>query len=305
MRFLTLALCCLIPQLSGAAVDPAPERRNITQALAELRLGQEFQSTDQNIRAIELDFATRDLVLAPQAQLSVTRYNEQREQTGFLFKDHTSTVSGSVSKPFSTGTKLTFTPSLEIAHIARSNGTVNVGPLNTFDYQFALTQNLWQDFFGRSTDLRWRRESADRKAQLATALQAQAQMQADFETAYWTWAMAIRERDLRRKNVTRGEEILRWTKDRYRRAAADGTDLVQAEALLANRQLQLLTVEQSLVQAGNRLAKYVRDLSWQPDPDEIGVERALPTMLTKWPVEDLGGGRGSPRTIGRAQRRAG
>jgi outer membrane protein TolC len=254
-------------------------------ALEDLLRSPEYQATQNEIRAIELDFASRDLALEPELEVSVERINENRERTSTVgtFKPRIDTVSATLSKPFSTGTELSFGPSWEKAQ------TPSLTPdhRDTVFWQFTLSQSLWQDGFGRSTRLRHSREDYERKQQLADALLRRAQLLADFETIYWDWALAVREEELQRKNLKRSEEILRWVQGRFNRAAAENVDLLQARALLSQRQLRVATVNQSLTLAIARMERYVPMRSWQPVPDDLMIARPLDTMVTDWHGDDL------------------
>jgi outer membrane protein TolC len=112
-------------------------------------------------------------------------------------------------------------------------------------------------------------------------------VQVDFETLYWDWATAIHERELRAKNVARGKEILKWTRDRYRRSAAESSDVLQAQALLSQRELQLMAVQQNALRLASSAERFLPGFKWAPDPDELARPRDLNSLLSPW-VEDFG-----------------
>ncbi len=247
--------------------------------------GPEYLATENDIRAIELDFASRDLALQPELEVIVERVNENRERlsTGATIKPRLDNVTAVLSKPFATGTEITIGPSWERA----LTPSLTPGNRSTIDWQITLSQSLWQDGFGRATRLRHSREDYERKQQLAEALLRRGQLLAEFETIYWDWALAVREEELQNKNLKRSEEILRWVRDRYNRQAAENIDLLQARALLNQSQLRVATVKQNLVLQVARMERYAPGHAWRPMPEDLSISRPLETLATKWVGGDL------------------
>lgn len=284
----------LIPQLIFAqktSPNSAPKRK-FAEVLAQFQQAPEYQSTVATLRAIDFDFASRDLVLQPVLELSAHRLNDRRmtltntavsTATTSARKARVDTMSALLTKPFSTGTTLTVTPVLERALFP----TLDPRERSTFDWQVGISQSLWRDGFGRSTRLRWARESAERKQQIADLLAKQAQLQVEFESLYWDWAMAVRERELRAKNVSRGRDLLKYIRGRFARSAAENSDVLQAQALLERRELELMAVEQNVVLAASRMEKYVPGIKWQPDPSELDKSRDFEKLVTPWQADDL------------------
>lgn len=254
-------------------------------ALQDALNGPEYRSTVSNIRSIEMDFASRELVLQPTLELRGKRFNEEREQMATLNRKPRYDLLGmTLAKPFSTGTRISVGPSWE-----RALTPAYTSPeASTIDWNVTLTQSLWKDFFGRSTRLRREREEYERRQQLAEALREQSEMLVDFETLYWDWALALHSYDLQQKNVRRSREILRWVQDRFNRSAAESTDLLQARALLTQRELQVATLQFSLTQTGTRIERYVPNRQWQPDPKDLSVPRDPDHLVVAWKPEQLG-----------------
>lgn len=279
----------LIPFAPAPLLAQAPSKNRITydQAFAKFLESPDYQATVADLKAIELDFNSRDIVLQPVVEITGERINENRQLgdiTSQVTRDRIESLDFTLTKPFSTGTELRLTPSLERANrpplggVSRSYG----------EWQVSVTQNLWQDSFGRSTRLRWTREEMERRRQVAAALLRRAQILIDFENAYWDWAAAVRESELREQNVRKAQEILRWVRDRYNRAAAEPTDLLQARALLANREIQLATVRQSVQQVAARMKRFSPALDWEPSPDDLGKARPVERLITAWSLDKLG-----------------
>lgn len=275
----------LVVFCSFVFAQPAPRAASLkfSQALSEFAQKPEFQSIQSTIRSINLDFESRDLLLQPVLELDARRINEHRNLLSTNIKAESSTLAAFLTKPFSTGTTLKLSPSFERAIYPSLTPTRRAD----FDWQISLSQDLWQDFLGRSTRLRRSRETFERRQQLSNALKSEAQLLIDFESLYWDWAMALRERDLRDRNMSRGQELLKWIRGRFARSAAENSDIYQAQALLAQRQLELSTVEQTLLQLKSRLQRFSPGAVWQPDPKELPVVRSAEELVTPWKIEDL------------------
>lgn len=259
--------------------------KSMNEALLEVASGAEYQATESDIRAIELLFQSRDLILQPTLEIIGRRLHEQRELLfrSSSFKPRTDSLDVTLMKPFSTGTTLMVGPTWENA-ITPSQAS---GETTTVDWQIGMSQSLWRDGFGRSTSLRHAREEYERQRDLAEALAKRGQMLLDFETIYWDWALVTRSLELEAKNVKRGQEILRWVRDRFNRQAAESTDLLQAQALLTQRELRVATLRQNLTQVGILIERFVPNRQWQPNPDDLAVARPVDALVARWKGEGL------------------
>lgn len=259
-------------------------------ALEDVVRGPEYQSSQNDIRAIELDYASRELVLQPILELEGRRLNENRQlfnpnavNPGRQTKPRIDSFGLTLIKPFSTGTEIEIGPRYEKALMPAATPNYR----DTVDWQISLSQSLWKDAFGRSTRLRRAREDYERREELAEALLAQGQLLYDFESLYWDWALALRENELQAKNVRRSREILKWVQDRFNRAAAESTDLLQARALLTQRELQVSALQFSLTQVGTRIERYVPNRNWQPDPNDLSITRNPDELTSVWQADEL------------------
>lgn len=272
--------------ISAMAATNARPGKTFEHALSEVMSGPEFQSTENEIRSIQLEYLSKDLVLEPELEVTAERINENRQLLNpaqVTNKPRVDLLTATLSKPFSTGTEISVGPRWERA----LTPSLTPGNRSTVDWQITLSQSLWQDGFGRSTRLRRSREEAERKQLLAEAMLRRGQMLADFEMIYWDWALAVREEELQNKNLKRSEEILRWVRDRFNRAAAENIDLLQARALLSQRQLRVATVNQTLANTIARMERYAPNRSWNPSPDDLPTARQLDTLAAKWIENDL------------------
>lgn len=283
MRRVLLCLSFLISSVAGAQT-PGGTIRSLSEMLNEFRIAPEYRASEEQVRAIEYDFESRDIVLEPQLELTAQKYRDGREGYAASPKVLESQLLGmTLRKPFSTGTDIRIVPSWQKAMVP----SLDPDTQNNVDWQIGLTQNLWQDGFGRSTRLRRSRETFEKQSQLAAALLQRAQLLIDFENLYWDWAFALRESELRLNNFKRSQEIYSWVRGRYNRSAAEITDLLQAQALMTNRELQVATTRQTLIQAAARMQRYLPNSNVQPNPNELSTERSSHALVTPWKGEEL------------------
>jgi hypothetical protein len=146
--------------------------------MADFAKAPEQESVRDQIRSIELDFASRDLLLQPTLELDAKRINEHRLLINPVTKTRDDQVQAFLTKPFSTGTTIKLTPTFERTYYL----TQDPHERWNADWQISISQDLWQDFFGRSTRLRRSREGFERRQQVASALGSIAQLQVDFES---------------------------------------------------------------------------------------------------------------------------
>ncbi|MGE4133988.1 MAG: TolC family protein [Bdellovibrionales bacterium] len=238
-----------------------------------------FTSTEKALESLQLDYQSRDLVLEPTLSFTAQSIRDRRETFSSSAKSQTQDFDLTLEKPFSTGTTFTLNPSIDQSRYP-SQSPQNRG---TAEWRLGLSQNLWQDAFGRSTRLRRERERNEWLQQRALIQLKRARLLVDMESLYWDFALAIREAELRERNVKRGQEILQWMKSRLARSAAENTDYLQAQALLATRKLQLEVVQQSLTQLKLKLHRYFSPMDWQPDPDELARRRPVESLVVSWP----------------------
>ncbi len=256
-------------------------------ALTELMKAPEYQASQSDIEAIELDYSSRELVLAAQLELNGERLEDHRQllSTSSTVRPRIDSFGATLRKPFSTGTEIEIGPSYERA----LTPFLSPDRRSTVDWQILITQNLWKDAFGRSTKLRRARENFERKKELAASLLTQSQLLVEFESLYWDWALNLREAELQEKNVRRSREILRWVQGRFNRSAADSGDLLQAKAMLTQRELKVAELRSELIRVGTQIARYSSNVNWQPDSVELSVVRNPDLLASQWKADELSG----------------
>lgn len=148
-----------------------------------------------------------------------------------------------LSKKFSTGTDAEISGSLnDIGQYFPDNAGVP-GPRVYGALGISITQSLWKDFFGRGTELRRQRESVLATAE-KTGLDLQSrQVLIDAESAFWDYVYSQEEVRQREQSLERARRIEGWVKNRVGNGIGDRADLLNAQGLVAMRELELLSAK--------------------------------------------------------------
>ncbi len=242
---------------------------------------EDLQALEFRLKSLGLEIESRDLALSPQL---TTRYHEgwdQRETFSSGTRSRTRLVDLTLTQPFSTGTELSLEAGYELARLL----TGTTGDRHIADWTVSISQNLWRDFFGRSTRLRRTAETHELKArQFELAFQKQ-QFLVEVETIYWNLAFALHELEVRKSNLKRSQQIEQWVRSRLARSAAEPVDLLQAQALVANRDLQLETLQDDLLKAWARIKQVLPVTAefgkWLPDSTELRSSRNYRDLLAQ------------------------
>jgi outer membrane protein TolC len=146
-----------------------------------------------------------------------------------------------------------------------------------------LSQSLWKDAFGHGTRLRWERQDADTAAKKGDADYKIRGVLVQSEAAYWEYLYAVENLKTAQGSLDRAKKIESWTRRRVNDGISDRADLLQGQALVAGRQLLLITAEDDLESA----KKAVRDAMELKDSDpfpviegDIGASRPLNTLVS-------------------------
>lgn len=276
--FLFILICSV-----GVAQDAAP-LRTFEQTLGDIQSSSnEFQSTQDQIESVKLDFASRELALETRIEASAEKLQDERQTLAPFIRREAKSFSLGFIQPLSTGTLLSFTPTLDIL---KAN-SLTAAKQHNLGWEFAVTQSLWKDFFGRSTRLRRTRESYQRQQQLAEAYLRQGQMIYNFEFLYWDLALSQKELELRKKNYDMSREIYTWVKDRQKKSAAEKSDALQAEALVTSRELMWLVAQDRNRQLKIQMEKYLPQQHWSLQLNDLTHERDIQSLSVQWPTEEF------------------
>lgn len=258
--------------------------RTFEQTLGEVQsYSNEYQSSQDRIESIKLDFDSRELALETRIEATAEKLLDKRETLAPFIRREANAYSVALIQPLATGTEISFTPTLD----AFKANSINNPKVNNLGWEVALTQNLWQDFMGRSTTLRRTRESFQRQQQLAEAYAQQSLILYNFEVLYWDLALAQKEMDLRQKNYEMSRQIYSWVNDRMKKSAAERSDLLQAQALVTNRELMFLVAQDRVRQMRVQMERYLPQQNWNLYLEDLIRSRDYNSLVIRWPAGNL------------------
>jgi outer membrane protein TolC len=275
LKLLTLFSALLL------AVNPA-QALDLDGFLAQVK------SRHQGLKALQISKEASDeraqagdISLVPVLSLKGSWLDDKKQPNFFGAKaSDTTQYTLGLTKKFSSGT----TMNLNASAIGSENKEMANPALGAFakyaqgSLGVAVSQSIWKDFFGASTRLRREREATVAEAEKSGYdLQAR-QLMIGAESAYWDYIYLKEEISQREESLKRSQKIEAWVRRRTQDGIADRADLLNAQALVATRKLQLLNTQDEMV--ANQ--KKVRNIL------ELDDAEALP---------DLSGKMDSPRDI--------
>lgn len=204
-----------------------------------------LQAADESLRAASTRYEQANLELSPFLTGRAFYQDDKSNQYGLgslTTHQEIRQYTLGVAKKFSTGTA---------AQVAGTLAAVNAeGVMNQQNFQaenhtgtmtFSLTQSLWKDFWGQATQLRWQREALQKKLEVnSTELQKRSFL-VEAETAYWDLIYLQNEQKVRETSLERAKRIETWVKSRVNNGIGDKADLLNAQGLVAARELQLIS----------------------------------------------------------------
>lgn len=218
-----------------------------------------LKSLESSIESLEHEIKARDLELSTRLNAELSYFKDKREVPGSLPREGTSSLFGlSLVKPFATGTEL-----LVAADHTQLGKDDNFAERNTAQWQVQLSQSLWQNSFGRNTRLRHKAEQHELLSRKASLEFERQNFLISVENAYWDLVLAEKELAIRKDNVKRSQTLESWASRRVRQFAAERTDLLQVQALLAQRKLDLTIVENDLTSKQKNLEQLVPGVEYK------------------------------------------
>ncbi|MGZ3768891.1 MAG: TolC family protein [Bdellovibrio sp.] len=186
------------------------------------------------------------------------------------------------AKKFSSGTGVNvFANASEV----QNEGNIFIPTFQQFSYGslgFGVNQSLWKDAFGNSTRLRHEREDAVTSAEVGRYdLQSKALL-VEAEAAYWDYLYQNENLKIGYSSLERAKRIETWTRRRVNDGISDRADLLSAQALVASRQLQLVSAEDDLASAQRKIRDFLELPDSEPLPNisgNISETRTLNSMV--------------------------
>lgn len=221
---------------------------SLEQFLSEVQGRNKLFQMNQNSReAAQSKKVAGDISLVPVLSLSGS-YLTDKKQPNFMGSPESSSTRYTLgfAKKFSSGTQVKLTGDVaeyvnkDIANPALSStyGQYAAGSLG-----LALSQSLWKDAFGHGTRLRQQREEETALLEMTAVDLQERQLLADAESTFWDYIYLQEERQIREASLQRAKRIENWVARRFRDGIGDRADLMNAKALVASRQMQLLMTQ--------------------------------------------------------------
>lgn len=218
-----------------------------------------------------------DIELAPRLHLT-GGYLSDKKQPATLGAEETRSefYNLSLSKLFSTGTQVAVTAKTMGLETLGVNLPAGFGDLFPTNYAqgglgIELSQSLWKNAFGRSTRLRRDRQMTLAEAEVGGHDLQSRQILAGAEIAFWDLLYLQEEVTLRESSLARGKKLEAWFRRRAGDGISDRTDVLNAEALVAARDLQLASSKDLLVAAEKNLRMYLEIPDGEALPKLQGV----------------------------------
>jgi outer membrane protein TolC len=212
-----------------------------------------------------------DINLVPTLTLKGSQLSDKKQPNFFgdNVEAQTETYTLGLGKKFSTGTNINLSAStLSVENL----GDIAVPFADFAKYAqgslgVSISQSLWRDFFGRGTRLRREREEYQSLSEKTNLSLQERMLLIEAESLYWDNLYLKEELAAREASLKRAQKIDRWMKRRVANGIGDRADALNAQALAASRELQLLMTRDELT--ANQ--KKIRDFLELDEKDPLPV----------------------------------
>jgi len=217
-------------------VSAVPEKSLSLQEYLELAKNQSepLQAIDRDLQTLNLQKGTIYLSLSPELSGGFREIWDEKEKASANVRKLERAGDVGVQQKFITGTTIGVAGTYEAA---KSGGSL-AGKTHDWEWTASLSQSLLRDAFGYSTRLLTRSQILNLEVQAFDLQKRREDLYVHLEEVYWDTLLVQKEFKVREENLARSQKLLKWVKNRVSRQAADSTDLLQAQALLATRELE-------------------------------------------------------------------
>lgn len=201
-----------------------------------------YQGLSESQKASEQKRIAGDIQLTPALTLKSTQFRDKKQPTQLgNTESKVDKATATYSQKLSTGTVVQLSADTTAY---QNDGIVSPAFANFKKYSqgalgVSVQQSLWKDAFGKSTDLRrdreqalWRLESLGIKAQVS-------QLLIESEALFWDYIYLGEEIKIKEASLGRAKKIESWVSRRFKDGIADESDYLNAQALVAARELEL------------------------------------------------------------------
>lgn len=247
---------------------------------AELE-SEEVKAIDILIRSSEAEIRSRDLEMVTSLAAEVRQvWDDRRSLSG---SSRTTVRDGSLrlTKDLPTGTRLSILGTYDLTKASVTPKNQSHG----FDWAGEIRQSLWRDAFGSATRQRQRADRFEFLSRQAQLLFERDRIMYGFELLFWDFILVNREIKAMESNLLRSRQSQKWIESRLKRSAAEQTDVLQARALVARRELELQDAKDrretfilQLTQSLPSALEWLRE--WNPSSEKIEERRNLENMVS-------------------------
>ncbi|KYG69836.1 hypothetical protein AZI85_16490 [Bdellovibrio bacteriovorus] len=227
-----------------------------------------------------------DIELVPQLTAGVGYLSDKSPLGQFAQLGGTQTTAKDLrlglGKKFSSGTAVSVTAT---ASEVENEGALLNPMFAKFSYGslgLSLSQSLWRDAFGRATRLRWQRQDAATEAEVGKYDLQKKALLVEAEAAYWDYIYQSENLKIGRASLERAKRIENWTRRRVNDGISDRADLLSTQALVASRQLTLVSAEDDLAAAKRKIRDFLELTDAEAFPEisgDINQKRPLTSMV--------------------------
>lgn len=246
-----------------------------------------IESLKYSIEAAEYKKESGDLGLAPVLFLS-GGYLSDKKQPNQLYANETEAKKYTLglSKKFSSGTLVKITSDLsEIKNKGLQNPLfAPFAEYSSGSLGISLTQSLLKDSFGFGTELRHQRENQQLALELSALTLQERQTLLDAEALFWDNLYLDQEVKQRESSLARATKIENWIQKRFQDGIADRADMMNAKALKALREMQLISSVDELRSAQKKLRDVLELKKDEQSPilqGDLSLNRGIAVYVSK------------------------
>jgi len=240
-----------------------------------------LKAYDESIQAARLKAHSSEIDLSPLLTAGYLSSSDQSKPSQLGLKRDAQLYSLGIAKKFTTGTALKL--EAQTGQFNNSNSAIpGYDKYATGSVALTLQQSLWKDFFGEGTRIKINRvQKAAQLEQYGAELQARLALY-DVEANFLDYALAFEDYKLKKANLERAQKIDKWTTNRVNNGISDRADLMNARALVALREAQMLNAEEELKSQENKLRDNLKLSAEEKTPEiqaDLNAERPYLNQL--------------------------
>jgi outer membrane protein TolC len=242
LKTFAIAALALAAPPAAAVIDYSVEV--YTEAVLKSQPG--LAAGQNQLEAAQAEERQVGLLTSPQLQSKVTAVNDRRPPLSLApgYSSLTGNmIQASVSQQFSTGTMAKLTFDLQSVHFNNFRLALQTPgvdqEIHTFAPSFELNQPLWRGAMGRTIKQQRDLMGAQKSVQSSNLKIKTKEVKLGAELAYYRLAFARDRVEISRTTLTTAEKILAFVRSKQSQNLYERGDLLQAQALVESRRLEL------------------------------------------------------------------